>query len=221
MRKGMSVIFCFLVPVIFFCSKGNCTETKDFVPKPEANLRQQPDPKIAMPKEDEEVAVITTDFGKIILRFFPKAAPEHVNNFKSLAKSKFYDGTTFHRVMPGFMIQGGDPNSRDDDLNNDGTGRGPRSLNAEFNDIKHERGILSMARGMNPNSASCQFFIMVTKYPTLDNQYSVFGQVVKGMDVVDKIVNLPKNEKNNPGKASIMRSVTIERAGDVLELAPK
>lgn len=180
-------------------------------------VRKSPEPGIQPLTEKDEVAVITTGFGKIILRFYPQIAPNHVNNFKSLARSKFYDGCTFHRVIPGMMIQCGDPNSKDDDLSNDGYGRGPRTLNAEFSKTPHERGILSAAHSQSPNSASCQFFIMVTRYPSLDGQYSVFGEVVKGIDVADKIVALPCNEKNNPGKAATVKSITIEKAGEVLD----
>lgn len=174
-------------------------------------------PEVKPLAESDQVAVINTDYGQIILRFFPEVAPEHVSNFISLAKSKFYDGTTFHRVIPGMMIQGGDPNSRDDDLMNDGSGNGPRTVKGEFSRIPHTPGILSMARAQNPNSASCQFFIMVADYPSLNGQYSVFGQVVEGLEVADKIVNLPRNESDNPGKAATINSITVERAGEVLK----
>ena len=135
----------------------------------------------------EEVAVITTDVGQIVVRFFPELAPNHVDNFKQLARDRFYDGTSFHRVVPGFVIQGGDPNTKDDNPNNDGMGDGPRMLKAEFSDRPHVRGILSMARSSDPNSASCQFFIVHQAAPHLDGKYSVFGHVIEGMDVVDKI----------------------------------
>ena len=180
-------------------------------------MRQQEEPKVLPLKPDDEVAVITAKFGRIIVRFFPNIAPGHVKNFISLARSKFYDETTFHRIIPGFMIQGGDPNSRDDDLKNDGIGNGPRRLKAEFSKIPHEKGILSMARSQDPNSASCQFFIMVARARHLDGQYSVFGKVEKGLQAVDKIVKLPKIEGDNPGKAAIIKSITIERAADVLD----
>ena len=159
----------------------------------------------------QEVAVIYTKQGTMVMQFYPDVAPGHVTNFMELARDKFYDGTTFHRVIPGFMIQSGDPNSKDDDLNNDGTGRGPKTLKAEFSDIPHTRGIVSAARSRNPNSASSQFFIVVAdKYPSLDGQYTVFGNVFEGMDVADKIVNLPRNRMDNPGKAALVDSVRIE-----------
>jgi peptidyl-prolyl cis-trans isomerase B (cyclophilin B) len=143
-----------------------------------------------------EVAVLHTTQGKIVLRFFPDKAPEHVRNFLTHARAGYYEGTYFHRVFPGFMIQGGDSNTRDDDPRNDGTGgysyRGTGTyLKAEFNNLRHERGILSMARMKSPDSAGSQFFIMVAANKGLDGQYTVFGKVVQGMDAVDRIVSQP------------------------------
>jgi len=164
----------------------------------------------------EEVAVITTDVGQIVIRFFPDLAPNHVDNFKQLSRSRFYDGTSFHRVVPGFVIQGGDPNSKDDNPNNDGTGDGPRMLKAEFNDKPHMRGILSMARSRDPNSASCQFFIVLQesgKSRALDGKYTVFGEVIEGMDTVDRIVELAGQQAartQRPVKAVVMRTVRVE-----------
>jgi len=215
--KRLSPYFLVFLALAVACSSGNSAEEKKPIPPPMPQVRKSPEPGIQPLTEKDEVAVITTGFGKIILRFYPQIAPNHVKNFKSLARSKFYDGTTFHRVIPGFMIQGGDPNSKDDNLDNDGIGRGPRTLNAEFSKTPHKKGILSAARSQSPNSASCQFFIMVDRAPHLDGQYSVFGEVVKGMDVADKIVALPCNEKNNPGKAATVKSITIEKAGEVLD----
>jgi peptidyl-prolyl cis-trans isomerase B (cyclophilin B) len=165
----------------------------------------------AAAKGGEDVAVLKTTLGTIVFRFFDKDAPNHVANFKELANAKFYDGTTFHRVIPGFMIQGGDPNSKDADRSNDGTGSGPHMLKAEFNQNKHLRGTVSMARANDPNSASCQFFICVAPAPFLDGQYSVFGQVVEGMDVVDKIVSVKRDARDNPIDPVVMKSVTIEK----------
>jgi len=196
------------------CSNNKATE-QQAAAKPKPEIPGFPQIKPLAP--EDEVAVISTDFGKIVIRFFPEIAPNHVANFIDLAKSKFYDGTTFHRVIPDFMIQGGDPNSRDDDLTNDGIGRGPRSIKAEFSRMPHTRGIVSMARGQDPNSASCQFFIMVADAPHLNGQYSAFGKVIEGMDTVDKLVALKRNENDNPGKVARIRSVTIQKAGDVLK----
>jgi len=154
---------------------------------------------------DHEVAVIETNFGDIVLEFFEEEAPNHVKNFKDLAGRGFYDGCTFHRVIPGFMIQGGDPNSKDEDRSNDGTGGPGYSIDAEFNKIHHDRGILSMARSQNPNSAGSQFFIVVKDSRFLDKQYTVFGKVIEGIEIVDKIVEVPRDPKDNPFKRVEMK----------------
>jgi len=156
-------------------------------------------------------AVIETKFGNIELKFFPEKAPNHVNNFIELAKSGYYDGTAFHRVIPGFMIQGGDPNTKDDNRSNDGVGGPAYTLKAEFNDIKHKRGILSMARKGHPDSAGSQFFICVADAPHLDRQYTAFGEVVSGMEVVDKIVSQPKDRRDNPLEKIEMKVRIIEK----------
>jgi len=155
-------------------------------------------------------AVIETKFGNIELAFFPEKAPNHVDNFLTLARKGFYDGTTFHRVIPGFMIQGGDPKSKDDNPRNDGTGGPGYSLKAEFNDTPHRRGILSMARSRNPDSAGSQFFICVADAPHLNGQYTVFGKVTKGMDVVDRIVRQPRNRMDNPFERIEMKVRVID-----------
>jgi len=153
-----------------------------------------------------------TNLGDIVLKFHPHKAPKHVENFKKLAREGFYDGTKFHRVIPGFMIQGGDPNSKSDDRSRHGTGGPGYQVNAEFNNTKHVRGILSAARSNDPNSAGSQFFIMVATSPHLDNQYTAYGEVVEGMDVVDKIVGLKRDHRDNPlaDNPAIIESVNIE-----------
>jgi peptidyl-prolyl cis-trans isomerase B (cyclophilin B) len=143
-------------------------------------------------------AVIETNLGNIELRFFPDVAPEHVENFLTLAKTGFYDGTIFHRVIPGFMIQGGDPNTKSMDKSKYGQGGPDHSVKAEFNDRPHKRGILSMARSQHPDSAGSQFFIVVQDANFLDGQYTVFGEVVSGMDVADKIVSQERDRHDNP-----------------------
>lgn len=158
----------------------------------------------------EEVAVIDTSLGVIEVRFFADKAPGHVKNFTDLAKKGFYNGTTFHRVIPGFMIQGGDPNTKTDDRSSHGMGGPGYTIKAEFNDTPHKRGILSMARAQDPNSAGSQFFIVVKDSNFLDHQYTVFGEVTKGMDVVDKIVNVQRDRADNPLDKVVMKSVTIE-----------
>src|SRR5512135_115774 len=156
-------------------------------------------------------AVIETKFGNIELKFFPEVAPNHVNNFIELAKKGFYDGTIFHRVIPGFMIQGGDPNSKNTNKATHGTGGPGHTVKAEFNDKPHKRGILSMARAADPNSAGSQFFICVADAPFLDKQYTVFGEVVSGMDAVDKIVSQPRDPRDNPNERIEMKVKIIEK----------
>jgi peptidyl-prolyl cis-trans isomerase B (cyclophilin B) len=148
--------------------------------------------------KDKEIAVISTKFGDIAIEFFPKKAPNHVSNFKKLARSGFYDGCTFHRVIPGFMIQGGDPNSKDKDRSNDGLGGPGYNIDAEFNNTGHKRGIVSMARSRDPNSAGSQFFIVVKSSFHLDGQYTAFGKVIDGMDAVDEIVSQKRDNRDNP-----------------------
>jgi peptidyl-prolyl cis-trans isomerase B (cyclophilin B) len=145
-------------------------------------------------------AIIETKFGEIELEFLDAKAPGHVKNFKDLAKQGFYDGTTFHRVIPGFMIQGGDPNTKDLKKSRDqhGTGGPGYNIDAEFNDTPHKRGVLSMARAASPNSAGCQFFICVADSAFLDRQYTAFGQVVRGMEVADQIVAAQRDARDNP-----------------------
>lgn len=149
-------------------------------------------------QKPEEIASIDTKFGQIKIKFFEKDAPNHVQNFKNLAKQGFYNNTTFHRVIPGFMIQGGDPNTKDADRSNDGLGGPDYNVNAEFNSHSHQRGIVSMARSADPNSAGSQFFICVAPATFLDRQYTVFGEVISGMDAADKIVNAPRDSHDNP-----------------------
>jgi peptidyl-prolyl cis-trans isomerase B (cyclophilin B) len=156
-------------------------------------------------------AVIETKFGDIELRFFPDVAPNHVNNFIELAKKGFYDGTIFHRVIPGFMIQGGDPNSKDPDRSKHGMGGPGYMVKAEFNDKQHKRGTLSMARSANPDSAGSQFFICVAESPFLDAKYTVFGEVVSGIEVADKIVSQKKDRKDNPLERIEMKVRIIEK----------
>lgn len=159
----------------------------------------------------EEIAVIRVkDLGEIRLRFFPDVAPGHVENFKKLARQGFYDGTTFHRVIPGFMIQGGDPNSKDTNPDNDGRGGPGYKIKAEFNDRPHKRGTLSMARAADPDSAGSQFFICVADAPMLDGEYTVFGEVISGMDVADQIVSAKRDSRDRPIENVVMESVTIE-----------
>jgi len=146
-------------------------------------------------------AIIATTFGEIEIEFLADKAPGHVKNFVDLAKKGFYDGTTFHRVIPGFMIQGGDPNTKDQKASRSshGTGGpGGPGLKAEFNDTPHKRGIVSMARSQSPDSAGSQFFIVVKDSGFLDRQYTAFGRVTRGIEVADQIVGAPRDARDNP-----------------------
>ncbi len=136
--------------------------------------------------------------GEIVLKFFPDVAPGHVKNFTDLAKKGFYNGTTFHRVIPGFMIQGGDPNSKNPDRSMHGMGGPGHKVKAEFSSKPHKRGIVSMARSNDPDSAGSQFFICVADANFLDWQYTVFAEVVTGMDVADKVVSMKRDGNDNP-----------------------
>lgn len=155
-------------------------------------------------------AIIETKFGNMELKLFPDVAPGHVENFVKLAKSEFFDGTVFHRIIPGFMIQGGDPNSKGTDRSNHGTGGPGYSIKAEFNEKPHIRGALSMARSRDPDSAGSQFFIVVKKSSFLDHQYTVFGEVVGGMDVADIIVSQERDARDNPIERIEMKIRVIE-----------
>ncbi len=154
-------------------------------------------------------AKINTNYGSIQFELLPDIAPETVRNFIKLAKSGFYDNTLFHRVIPKFMIQGGDPNTKKSDKNTWGTGGPGYNIKAEFNSRSHLRGIVSMARSSDPDSAGSQFFIVTSDSTFLDRQYTVFGQVMNGIETVDKIVNLPRDENDCPFQEAKMLQVTI------------
>lgn len=184
--KGMVGYVCFIAVLIAFGSSLFAGETsKKFT---DEEIRRMADTK----------ATIETKFGNIEIGFFPEVAPNHVNNFIELAKKGFYDGTTFHRIIPGFMIQGGDPNSKDPDRSKHGFGGPGYTVKAEFNDKPHKKGTLSMARSAQPDSAGSQFFICVADAPFLDRQYTVFGEVLSGVEVADKIVSQQRDPKDNP-----------------------
>ena len=160
----------------------------------------------------KQVATIQTNKGTITFELRPDLAPEHVKNFVDLAQSGFYNGTKFHRVIPGFMIQGGDPNTKTDNVASWGTGSGPRHIKAEFSPASkasHVRGMVSMARSNDPNSASCEFFIVQKDSLFLDNQYSIFGKVLTGMEVVDAIANAPRDPGDRPLEHVIIEKGTV------------
>jgi peptidyl-prolyl cis-trans isomerase B (cyclophilin B) len=177
-----------------------------------ADVKPVAPPPIPGPK-----AIIKTKFGDMHIKLYPDVAPNHVENFIKLAKSGFYDGTIFHRVIPGFMIQGGDPNTKNS-LRKDTYGQGgpkdekgnPILLKAEFSDIPHKRGIVSMARANEPDTAGSQFFVVVEQSPFLDGKYTVFGEVTKGLGVADRIVSVPKNDHDLPNERIEMTVTIIE-----------
>ena len=154
-------------------------------------------------------AIIKTSFGNIKFNLLPDIATETVRNFSQLAKSGFYNGTLFHRIIPGFMIQGGDPNTKNPDKSTWGQGGPGYNIKAEFNTRSHLRGIVSMARASDPDSAGSQFFIVTSDSTFLDRQYTVFGEVVDGMEVADKIVNLPRDANDCPKQEAKMLEVTV------------
>ncbi len=160
---------------------------------------------------EQEIGVIETSLGTIEITFFEDKAPGHVKNFKDLSNKSFYNDTTFHRVIPGFMIQGGDPNTKEEDRSRHGTGGPGYTIKAEFNDTQHKRGVLSMARAQDPDSAGSQFFVCVADSNFLDGQYTAFGEVTQGMDVVDQIVSVKRDPNDNPLERVIMKSVKIEK----------
>jgi peptidyl-prolyl cis-trans isomerase B (cyclophilin B) len=168
-----------------------------------------------------EVAVIKTSEGEMVVQFWTDAAPKTIENFKKLAREGFYDGTIFHRIVKGFMIQGGDPNSKDPAKENSyGEGGPTYKIKAEFNDHSHERGVLSMARSSDPDSAGSQFFICLAPVPRLDHQYTTFGKLIKGADVLEKIGDTPvtrnsSGETSKPTKRVVIESIKIVPADSI------
>jgi len=155
-------------------------------------------------------AIIQTNLGTIVFKLIPDLAPETVRNFVKLARDGFYDGTLFHRVIPGFMIQGGDPNTKTGNKSSWGKGGPGHTIKAEFSSRSHHRGIVSMARSQDPNSAGSQFFIVTADSTFLDRQYTVFGEVTEGMDIADKIVNLQRDGNDCPLNEAKMIQIRVE-----------
>ena len=186
---------------------AGCTNEKSATPPAPTAAATNQTP--AAPKTGD-VAVITTSEGVMVIEFYPDVAPKHVENFETLAKKGFYDGTAFHRVIRGFMIQGGDPNTKDDAAKGTwGMGGPGYTVNAEFNSKHHGRGIVSMARAQDPNSAGSQFFICHADAGFLDGQYTVFGNLIKGFDVLDKIATTPTEQPDRPIKRVTIESIKI------------
>jgi peptidyl-prolyl cis-trans isomerase B (cyclophilin B) len=200
--RKIALLLCALIAVSVLGGCGGKADTKMVVPLP---------PPLG-PK-----AIIKTRFGEMEMKFHPDLAPKHVENFIKLAKSGFYNGTIFHRVIPGFMIQGGDPNTKNS-LRKETYGQGgpkdekgnPILLKAEFSDTPHKRGIVSMARAGEPDTAGSQFFIVVEDSFFLDRKYTVFGEVTKGLGVADKIATLPRNDHDLPNDRIEMTVTIVE-----------
>ncbi|GAA0179389.1 peptidylprolyl isomerase [Clostridium sediminicola] len=200
MRRVIYILFSILI-VMFIVS--GCAENKL---NDEVDINYQPEEGLPI------ITITLQDDSQILLELYPEVAENTVNNFISLIDKKFYDGLIFHRVIEGFMIQGGDP---------EGTGMGGPgySIDGEFdsngfkNTLKHTPGVISMARVQDPNSAGSQFFIMHKEYPSLDGKYAAFGKVFRGLDVIDKIVTVETNSKDKPLKDVIMKTVTVDLNG--------
>ncbi|MFC1553078.1 peptidylprolyl isomerase [candidate division KSB1 bacterium] len=215
--KAKTFLILLLTTLLFtltFCSKSEEPEvlTNDEIIAWQEKLKTIE----ADPVSEDEIGIIETKFGTIKFEFFTDVAPNHCANFKKLANSGFYDWVTFHRVMPNFMIQGGDINSKNADPNDDGMGSPGYTVDAEFSDIPHTKGIVSTARkGNNINSASSQFFIMhAAEYPSLDGNYTVFGKVIEGLDIVDSIAAVPTSGRqgnNRPLENIYMKKVRVEK----------
>jgi len=186
-----AILALILCCVVCFCAFA--AEKKQYDKPPEMKI----DPNKTY------TATIDTTEGKMVVELLPKVAPGHVNSFVFLAREKFYDGVIFHRIIKNFMIQGGDPTGT-------GTGGPGYQLKAEFNEVKHERGVLSAARSQNPNSAGSQFFIVHGNAPHLDGKYTAFGKVTEGLDVLDKIANTPTDANDRPANPPKINTITIE-----------
>src|SRR4051812_12416879 len=199
MRHPLMLVASLAVALMLVaCGNGNPARAEDAKKK---TYDKPPEMKIDANKT--YTATIETDAGTMVAELYPKLAPNTVNSFVFLAREGFYDGLIFHRVIPGFMIQGGDPT---------GTGEGGPgyTLKAEFNDTLHDRGVLSMARTNDPDSAGSQFFVMHGRAAHLDGKYTAFGKVTKGLEVIDKIVNAPKDDNDRPKEPVKIKKITIE-----------
>lgn len=216
--QKLSMLLCLLTVIFVILGCGIQTNnsasqgsTKNSQTAPNSTSSSAPVPTTNN-KNNPVVTITMADGGVIKAELYPNIAPNTVKNFISLVKKGFYNGLTFHRVIPGFMIQGGDPSGN-------GSGGPGYSIKGEFtnngfkNDLKHTRGVLSMARTDDPNSAGSQFFIMVAAAPSLDGNYAAFGKVTSGMDEVDKIVNTQRDQADKPLQNQVMKSVTVDTFG--------
>jgi len=216
MRKFRAMMFISMI-VIILTTIGCGTQTKNEATTPSPNkdntqTQGNTSPESSV-KNNPIVTITMANGDQIKVELYPDVAPNTVKSFVSLVQKGFYNGLIFHRVIPGFMIQGGDPNGN-------GTGGPGYSIKGEFtnngfvNNLKHERGVISMGRIENdPNSAGSQFFIMADTVPSLDGDYAAFGKVISGMDAVDKIVNSPRDKSDKPLQNQVMQSVTVDTLG--------
>jgi peptidyl-prolyl cis-trans isomerase B (cyclophilin B) len=208
-RLVVSACCCLLLALSFACNKDAAQKTTDFDgAADEANVK-----KGVKPEPDAQVAVIETDYGRIVLELYSNVAPQMVARFKQLAGEGFYNGTTFHRIDPMLgIIQGGDPLSKDNNPANDGTGSSPYpNLPAEFTDLSYERGTVGAARAQDLNSANCQFFITLKRQPEFDEHYTVFGKVVEGLNNADIISHAPvREESDHPEEKITIKSITLQ-----------
>lgn len=211
MKRSLHVLLAILVVALILAGcaqKANPAQEAEEKPAPNETAQQQ-QPENRKEVDNPMVTIRTESGGEIKIELYPDVAPNTVKNFVSLVRKGFYDGTTFHRVIPGFMVQGGDPNGN-------GTGGPGYAIRGEFaqngfpNDLKHSRGVISMARTGDPNSAGSQFFIMVADAPHLDGAYAAFGKVVSGMDEVDRIVGVRRGANDRPVEEQRMVEVTVE-----------
>ena len=203
--KALLTALC-LLAALCFASCGT-TERPDYF-----NVEGNETSMDAYETKNPVVALQIEDYGTVVIELYPEIAPNTVNNFISLIQKGFYDGTIFHRVIPGFMIQGGDPEGTG--MGGPGYGiKGEFAMNGFKNDLKHTTGVLSMARSQRPNSAGSQFFIMVNDAPHLDGQYAAFGKVTEGIDVAQAIVSSPRDWSDRPREDQVMTKVTVETFG--------
>ncbi len=203
----MKYIIAVIVALMLVTSFGTTQIKKNKIKKGKKIVAQQ------IENSKKGFVVIETSFGNITVALNDSAAPKHAENFRKLAKEGFYEGTTFHRVIPGFMIQGGDPNSKDDDRSNDGLGGPSYRIDAEIG-LTHNRGVIAAAQQGDPvnperKSNGSQFYITVADAKFLDGQYSVFGKIVEGMDVADKIVAVKRDARDNPIEKIVIKKMTV------------
>lgn len=200
MRHRIAIVA--LLAVGTACAALTAADSTKLADKTDRKQYDKP-PEMKIDKNKSYTATIETDAGTMVAELYPKVAPNTVNSFVFLSREGFYEGVIFHRVIPGFMIQGGDPT---------GTGEGGPGyeLKAEFNDTKHVRGVLSMARTADPDSAGSQFFVMHDTAEHLDNQYTAFGKVTKGLETIDKIVSAPRDANDRPREPVKIKKITIE-----------